>query len=297
MANAVTFSYDNAAIKEDLLPLITNLDFKEYQLGSGLTQTKASAVMHQWLNDSLKTPAVNAAVEGADASFTKRTAPTRSINYTQIISVPYEVSGTDQAADAAGYSTRLSYEMEKAMKEWKQDQEFALMRGTLVCGAGTVARSLKGIKAWVANATAQSGVSYTEAALNDDLQAVWEDGTEVNAIYAPMYIKRKISAFVGNTNVKNVDAGDKRLVNAVDVYIPDSASMVKLFKHRFVTVSGDTNYDIVGVNEDFWRIAYLRSPKNVPLARTGDAEKAQILGELTLECLSENAGFKRTAIL
>jgi hypothetical protein len=297
MASAVTYSYDNKAIKEDLLSLITNLDFKEYQLGSGLSQSKANAVIHQWLNDTLKTPAANAAAEGADASFTKRTAPTRSTNFTQIITIPYEVSGTDRASNAAGYGDRYAYEMEKAMKEFKQDQEFALMRGTLVCGAGTVARSLSGVKAWLTgNVTAQSGTSYTESILNDDLQSVWEDGTEVNAIYAPMYIKRKISAFTAGAT-KNVDTTDRRLVNAVDIYQADAAKNVKLFAHRFVTVSGDTNYDVVGINEDFFKIAYLRNPKNEVLAKTGDADKAQIIGEMTLECLSANAGFKRTAVL
>jgi hypothetical protein len=249
------------------------------------------------VQDTLKTVAANAAIEGADASFSKRTAPTRLTNHTQIITVPYEVTGTDRASDTAGFADRYSYEMEKAMKEFKQDQEFALMRGTLVCGSGSAARSMAGIKAWLTgNVTAQSGVSYTETTLNDDLQAVWDDGTEVNAIYAPMYIKRKISAFTAGAT-KNVDSSDKRLVNAIDVYQADAAKNVKLFAHRFVTVSGDTNYDVVGINEDMFRIAYLRNPKNEVLAKTGDADKAQILGEMTLECLSANGGFKRTAVL
>jgi hypothetical protein len=293
---AVTYSYDNAAIKEDLLGVITNLDFKEYQLGSGLSQSKAEAVIHQWLKDTLKTPAANAGVEGADAAFAARTSPTRLTNHTQIITIDYAVSGTDKASNAAGFGDRFAYEMEKAMKEFKQDQEFALMRSTLACGTGSAARSMKGLKAWLANTTNNSGVSYTEATLNDDLQAVWDDGTEVNAIYAPMYLKRKISGFTSGST-KNIQSADRRLVNSVDVYQADAASNVKLFAHRFVTVSGDTNYDIVGINEDMFKIAYLRAPKNVPLAKTGDADKAQIIGEMTLECLHDNAGFKRTAIL
>lgn len=49
MTTVPTYSYDNAAIKEDLLSVITNLDFKENQLMSGLGQTKANGVYHQWL--------------------------------------------------------------------------------------------------------------------------------------------------------------------------------------------------------------------------------------------------------
>ncbi len=73
--------------------------------------------------------------------------------------------------------------------------------------------------------------------------------------------------------------------------------MVKLFAHRFVTVSGDTNYDVLGIDDEKFRIAYLRNPKNVPLAKTGDADNAEIVGEVTLECLHDNAGFIRKNIL
>jgi hypothetical protein len=248
------------------------------------------------VKDTLKTPAANAAVEGSDPTYADRTSPTRLTNHTQIIRIPYEVSGTDRSVNSAGFGDRFSYEMEKAMKEWKQDQEFALMRGTLTCGTGSAARTLKGVKAWMTLTTVNSGVSYTETLLNDDLQAVWTAGTQVNAIYAPMYLKRKISAFTAGAT-KNVETSDRRLVNAVDIYQADAASNVKLFAHRFVTVSGDANYSIVGMNEEMFKIAYLRNPKNVPLAKTGDADRAEIIGELTLECLHGDAGFVRSSIL
>lgn len=294
---ATNFSYDDAAIKEDLLGIITNLDYKEFQLVSGLGQSKANGVYHQWLKDSLKTPASNAAVEGADASYTARTNPTRLLNVTQIVRNAYEISGTDRASNQAGFADRFSYEMEKAMKEHKQDLEWSLMRATIACGNNSTARKMQGLKAWLTgNVTAQSGTSYSETALNDDLQAVWDDGTEVNAIYAPMYLKRRISGFTAGAT-KNVDASDKRLFNAVDIYQADAAKNVKLFSHRFVTQSGDLNYDIVGINEEMFKIAYLRNPKNVPLAKAGDSDRAEIISEATLECLHENAGFKRTAVL
>ena len=243
---APTFTYDDLAIKEDLLGVITNLDFKEYQLASGLAQSKASGVFHMWLKDTLKTPAANAAIEGAAASMVARTNPTRLVNVTQIIRNPYEVSGTDRACNQAGFGDRFSYEMEKAMKEHKQDLEFSLMRSTLACGNNSTARAMKGLKAWLTNnATTQSAVSYGETNLNDDLQAVWNDGTEVNAIYCSMAIKRRISSFTAGAT-KNVDASDKRLFNSVDIYQADAAKNVKLFAHRFVTVSGtDTNNNIV----------------------------------------------------
>ena len=44
-----SYTYDDKANREDLLDLITNLDFKETQLFSGLGTSTASAIQHEWL--------------------------------------------------------------------------------------------------------------------------------------------------------------------------------------------------------------------------------------------------------
>lgn len=298
MPSPTQWTYDNNAMKEDLLDLITNLTPTETQLMTGLGTSKADQIYHQWLTDTLKSVATNSAIEGADATYSARTNPSRLANYTQIFTVNYTVTDTDRAVNSAGFDDRFSYETTKAMKEWKNDAEYAVMRGSLVSGSGSAARQLKGIKNWLANAnyTSQSGVSLTEAMLNDYLQAVWDDGTTVNAIYCPMYIKRKISGFTAGAT-KQVQITDRRLVNAVDVYEADAANMVKLFPHRYVTVSGDTNYDLVGINEDYFKVAHLRKPVQRDLAKTGDGSNAQVIGEFTLECLNQNAGFYTKAVL
>lgn len=288
----VTYTYDDQARREDLLDFITNLDYKETQLMSGLTQATSNDILHQWLKDTLKTPGDNAYVEGVDASYPTRTNPTRLTNWCQIVRVGYSVSDTERVTVAAGEANdRYVYESRKAMKEWKQDAEFAVLRGSLACGSGSAARRMRGIKSWLTLTTSQSGVSLTEVILNDRLQAVWDAGTEVNAIYVPMYLKRKISGFTAGTQ-KNISADDRRLVNAIDVYSADAAKIVKLFAHRFVSgQSGDINNDIVGINEEMFRLAFLRKPMIRELAKTGDATNGEVVGELTLECLHDSAGF------
>lgn len=284
------YTYDDKAIREDLLNLLVNLSPTENQLVSGLGTSTAKSTLHEYLIDTLGSVKTNAYVEGADASYQTLTNPTRLFNYTQIFREPYRVSDTERAVDTAGFNDRFTYEGIKALKELKNDIEYALMRGSLACGSGSAARQLRGIKNSLSLVTSQSGVSLTSDILEDYFQLVWDNGTEVNAVYGSMYIKRKISGFTAGAT-KNIEATDRRLVNAVDVYEADAAHMVKLFAHRYVTVSSDTNYDIVGLNEDLFKIAYLRKPKNVPLAKTGDAEKAEIVAELTLEAKHYNAGF------
>jgi len=296
---ALAYTYDDKSIREDLLGIITNLDFKETQLFSGLADGSADSVNHEWLKDTLKTPGANAQVEGFTATSKNPTNPTRLTNWTQVVSNVFAVSDTERAVNNAGFKDRFAYETTKAMKEFKQDVEFALMRGSLVCGTGSLARSMRGVKFWLSNYTTHSGVTLIESMLNDYMQAVWDDGTQVNAIYAPMSVKRRISAFTAGAT-KNFNQDDRRLVNAIDVYQSDVASNVKLFAHRFIYQSGDhvagTAVDMIGINEDMFRKAWLRKPKLENLAKTGDNTLAMIVGELTLECLHEDSGFLTRAI-
>ena len=286
------YSYDDNVRREDLLDLITNLTPQETQLFSGLGTSEAKAILHEWGKDTLDSAGTNAQVEGADATDRTLTNPERLTNHTQIMSKVYKVSETSRAIDSAGFEDRLAYEADKAFRSLANDIEFALMRGSLACGTGSAARQLKGVKRWFAsnNYTAQSGVSLSEDMFNEMLQDVWDDGTMVNAVYVPMTLKRRISGFTAGST-KNVDAADKRLFNAVDIYQADAAQNVKLFAHRYVTQSGDVNNSVVGINEDMFKIAYLRRPVTQPLAKTGDFTREQVISELTLECYHEDAGF------
>lgn len=297
-----TFTYDNisGSIKEDLLDVLTNLSPMETQLVSGLGTSKAESIRHEWLIDTLGSTGNNAYVEGADACYPSTTNPARLYNYTQILRRGVLISDTERAVNNAAFADRFEYEKMKKLKELKNDLERAILRGSLASGTGSAQRQMRGIKNSLSLVTSQSGVSLSEAALNDLMQLVWDNtSTTVNAVYGDMYMKRKISGFTANSTTRNVNASDRRLINAVDVYEADAAGMVKLFAHREMTISGDANYDIMGIDENMFKVAYLagRTPQFRELAKTGDASKGEVFCEATLENLHYNAGFLSKAML
>jgi len=297
--NGVNFTYPDQARRESLLDIVVNIDPTEHQLVSGLQRSSATNTLHEWVEDTLETVGDNAQNEGADAPADVATDPTRRQNITQIFAKTAKVTGTAKAVNRVG-GDRMAYEITNKIKALKNDIEFALVRGSIASGAastgGTNARRLKGIKNWfdgtaTTNTANYSGATLTETVLNDMFETVWNNSAkEVNAVYTTMKGKRRISSFTAG-NTKNVNADDKRLVNAVDVYQSDAAKMVKLFAHRFVTMAGDytttatPGFDVLALNEGSWAIAYLsgREPKTVDLAKTGDADSKQIVTELTLE--------------
>lgn len=294
---AKVFSYDSNARKESLLNIITNITPEEVSLLNDLGKSSASNTMHEWVTDTLKPAAAQSVIEGSDASYANRTNPTRVQNQTQIVRVDFSVSDSERARNYPGFKDRYAYEMDKAMKEWKNDAEFNLVRSTLATGLGSgSARTMAGIKAAITTvATAQSGVSLSENMLNDYVQNSWNQGGKPTDVYVGARLKRRISGFTGNAT-RQVMSEDKKAVNVVDTYISDFG-VLRIKLHRYIWQSGDNNYDIIGIQPDKFRVAYFREPEHTSLAKTGSATNGMIEGELTLEYLAENSSFKTTALL
>ena len=289
---------DDASVKESVLDLITNISPTENYFVSNLQRATGNDEFHIVPRDTLRTPSLVAAVEGADATYDGND-PTTLLNMMHIVSVGFEVTDSEAAVDRYGSpEDRIAYETEKALKDWSDFAEFALVRSTIITGTGSAARQMRGLKSSLSIVTAQSGVSLSETILNNYLQNVWLQGANVDLVAVPIQLKRRISGFNGNGATKFYNQEDKRLVTPIEIYESDASNKpVKLIAHRYVTVSGDTNYDIVGVETDHFATAWLREPKVRTLAKTGDSEKRQIIGEFTLEARNQFAGFVGTAHL
>mgnify|MGYP000851019700 FL=1 len=290
---AQVFSYDSNARRESLLDIITNISPTENYLLSNLAKSKSSNTQHEWVTDTLKTPATNAQIEGSDASFANRTNPGRVTNWTQIVRVDFQVSDSERARNYPQFADRYRYEMSKAMKEWSNDAEFNLVRSTQATGLGSgTARSMVGLKSAISTvATTLSAVSLSENHLNAYLQNAWSQGGKVDTVLVGATLKRRISGFTAN-GTKQFQQQEKELVNVVDMYISDFGP-VKVILHRYVTIAGtDAGQDIVGIQADKFRVAYFREPEHVALAKSGSSTKGMIEGELTLEYLAENSSFK-----
>lgn len=287
------FVRDDGSVKESVLDMVVNIDPTETYLLSNLQRSKANDEFHFVPRDTLRTPTIRASVDGADTSF-DGTDPTKVMNVLQTIEVGYNVTDSENATDRFGSpNERFAYETDKALKDWSNFAEASLMRSTVVTGNNSTARQMNGLKASLTLSTNQSGISLTQTIVDSYLQNAWDKGVDVDTILAPMKMKMRLSSFNNNGGTQRyADQNDKRLVQPIELYESDASSRpIKLIPHRYVTWSGDTNYDIVGIEADKFAVAYLREPKVEKLAKTGDAEKGRVVGELTLEVRSDLAGF------
>jgi len=291
---AQTFTYTDAAIREDLLDLIVNIDPEEDQLYVGLQKHSASQPYHQWLTDTLAAVGTVARTEGFDPTYADRTNPVRKANYTQIISAEFQVTDSERNSNTAGFKDRYTYEMQKAMLEWRRYAEYAIVRGSLVSGTGSAARQMAGVFAQISTlATNAASVSLSENMLNSYLQNAWAQGGNVDTVLVGGTLKRRISTFT-NTNTRFVDATASNVNNTINVYDSDFGR-VEIHKHRYVTIAGE-NPSIVGLQKDKWAVAHLDQPHYQEIPRTGYSSKGMIVGELTLEALNEKSSFATTNV-
>jgi hypothetical protein len=290
---ATLYSYGDASRAEDVLDIVTNISPTETPLYSGLKRrADAQNTLHEFLTDSLGAAADNAPLEGSDPTYPTLTQPSRVNNVVQLFRKPYDVSDTQRAIEHYGMSDPFSYQMQKSLKEFARDCELAIIRGTRASGNNSTARRLAGIIASVTtNATTlASNTTLTETIVNNLIDLSWDNTADVvDEFYCGAWVKRKISAFTAGTT-KFTQAEDKRLVNAVDVYESDFG-IHKIFKHRLLGQDSASNDMLLMVSSKYWGLAYLtgRSPKAIPLSKTGSSTKGMIEGEFTIEARAEAA--------
>src|SRR5258708_18243254 len=139
-------TYQDSGRREDLIDIIGDVSPDDNPLSTMLATTKATQTLHEWLEDYLARPTgVSAAVEGTQATYTDLTQPARRNNVTQIITTTFRVSGTERQGSVAGMGDPMEYQAAKALRNWKNNLEFALINGARASGASGAGRQMAGI--------------------------------------------------------------------------------------------------------------------------------------------------------
>lgn len=296
-------TYDSPANREDLADIVYNVDPWEAPFYTRIPVTRATAVKHEWPIDELEAvDANNAAVEGDDATIQASTNPQRRDNNTQIFTKTLMVSGTQQSVIQAGVDDEVDYQLVKKTKAMRRDIETAMLSNVVKnAGNKTTARRLAGYQTWcITNysggatgvgptggdgstaATNGTARAFTEDLLLANLQSCWSNGGNIDMLIVGAFNKGVVSGFSGYaTRMKTAE--DRRLVQAIDIYDSDFHE-TEIVPDRFSDAA--VAYT---VQTDMWASAELRPMFSEELARVGDAERWQIIAELTLEARNEKA--------
>ena len=151
VTNAFT-TYLAKGNREDLYDTIFNIEPSDTPFLSMSETRSISNVMFDWQTEKLpaKNP-TNAQVEGFVLTRSAATPTTRIGNVAQISERDATVSGTQEAADAAGKSGEMAHQMALNGKALKRDMETILL-GPQPYNAGAddvTARNTRGLEHWI----------------------------------------------------------------------------------------------------------------------------------------------------
>lgn len=279
--------------------MVGDLTPDDTPLATMLKTSTAKNTLHEWLEDYITPPSsVTFAAEGAAATYQALVQPQRRNNITAILTQTFRVSGTERDVNVGNGEDPMSYQGGKALTTWKMSQELSLVNGTLASGASGTARGMSGLVNVITTlyTARNSGTSLSETEFQDMHQDSWTQGGTDNSfdlVLVPFGLKRKIDGFTAGAT-KYVDQSDKKLTQPVAIY-ETSAGVARIMQHRYVPSAAATpGPRFLGIKEDKYRVAYLRKPFKEMLAKDGDRENGQIVGEYTLEYLGERSSVNRS---
>jgi len=297
--------------REDLTDIMWDISPTETPGITALGKTKATAISHDWLTDSLEDAAENINIEGADAEPVKAASRIRLANYTQILKKWAVVTGTqEKVLKGGGVKSEMAYQVGRRMKALKRDAEFNIFgRNTgKVAGSDVLERKFGSFLSYMDNYVGEgdlAGKSYfgaadstppagngdvtgysqgTPEALDEDakfkpaLEQLWNQsgGNENIIALCGSHQRGVISSFSG-VGTRYTSTDDKRLVNSIDVYDGD---------YHTVTVTPDRfclQDAVFLIDGEYAKTADLRAIHSYDLAKNGDSYRKEITWEFTLE--------------
>ena len=277
-------TYQMVGIKEEVSDVITNLSPRKTPFQNGIGNEKVTQPLFQWQEDSLRAPATNAAVEGADASFITAVPTVMRNNYTQIFTEAVQVSDRADIVSTYGRKREMAYQMAKSSAAIKRDREIALIGNAQVKAAGSssVASTLASFQQQLDSSTVSymgASTNLSEAGLVTALQSAFVAGAEPTRIMVTPSNSVIISAFASAAGrYRTITGSDaKKIVNVVNLYVsPFGEQKVEI--NRWLKAKNTLIYD-----PDMWTNVTLRPWERKELAKTGDSSKAMLLGEFSLK--------------
>lgn len=217
-------TYNQVGKKEDVSDIITNISPFATPCIAMFKDEKVSARTFSFLEDSLADSAVNAVVEGADASMATLTDATERTNNTQIMSKAFQVSATADAVATYGRAKETAHQLAKKLKEIKKDFERAMVgvEQAAVAGNASTARKMTSILNQIStgvDAGSNSTDALTEAKLLLAGQTAYDNGSDVDTFMIKPADAQIVAGFSAASGRNREISQGKTLVNAIDLYV------------------------------------------------------------------------------
>lgn len=310
-------TYDSIGNREDLADAIYDISPIDTPMLSSIARVRATGIKHEWQTDNLAAATIQGAAEGDDFLASARVQTVRLDNQTQIFRKDISVSRTQRVVQTAGRRDEYAYQLAKGGKELKRNIEKTILgtQGKSV-GGTTTARLSGGLLTYINRANAAGGLEATntvtwngngatitgtfalgtgggltagaiKALLDTVIGVLWDAGSDANVIICNKTMKQGLSTMTGiATLYREVPSGNQgAIVGGADLYVSNFGEFV-VVPDRFIDSTKPYFYL---VDYEYLAFAELDPIDVIPIAKTGDSDKAMIVCEACLEVRSTDA--------
>lgn len=280
-------TYNQVGKKEDVSDIISNISPFATPMQAMIKNEKVNARTFSFLEDSLADSAVNAVVEGADASMATLTDATERTNNTQIMSKAFQVSATADAVATYGRAKETAHQLAKKLKEIKKDYERAMVgvEQAAVAGNATTARKMTSLLNQIStNVDAGSNATdaLTEAKLLVAGQTAYDNGSDVDTFMIKPADAQIVAGFSAASGRNREISQGKTLVNAIDLYVSPYGEYRVVLNRELKTTHA------LLIDPTMFKTCTLRPFTRTLLAKNGDSDRHHIVGEVS--CKHTNFG-------
>lgn len=229
--------------------------------------------------------------EGFTTSDDDSEVGSRDFNLTQIFYRRVSLSGTAGAIDAVGNENKMAVQVERKTKELLKELERSLILGLRTQDGSGDNRTMGGLAQFITQVDTTGG-GLTTAKIDNVIFKLLENGAEPDILLVSNAQKNKLNG-MKEARVTGAHKQSEHMIdNLVDLYHSD-AGPLKIVRSNDVMPG-----DLFILDSSKIKVCPLQSRRFAmeKLAKTGDADNSQIIGEYTCEIRNPEAHFRMTGL-
>lgn len=218
--------------------------------------------------------------EGGDPPEQRANDRSNPFNYTQIGQESVKVSRTERKRETYGVADEYTYQVQKRFKELAIRMEKSLTNGVRYQSGNK--RFMGGLFYFITTNSRSGLVANAKSLINSLIRDCYTQGGTPRALYVSPAVKVALSANIDPT-LRRTEGSDTQVGFVVDRILTDFGLIDVIVDRHFPTTKG------LLLQEEFDTRRVFDGYFHEMLAKTGDSDKGEIVGEFSLEVKNQAA--------
>ena len=225
-----------------------------------------------------------ARLEGADADYGPVVDITAPYNYTGIFQKAVKVTGSMQAIDQYGIADEKDYQAAKALPHLFRLLEKSLFHGVRAAGSETTPRSFGGLSTFLSTNSVDASGAIAKADADGLMEKIYGAGGSANLLVVNQAVAGDLKSLLDSSSFVRVPQETNRLgLGPLEKFVSQYGSL-EILMDRWCPVDKAFALDLSTV-----AMYTLRPFGWHDLAKTGDSEKIEVVGEFSFMMVTEQA--------